>query len=146
MVEVGGASSVIVKHFSEERTFKTDLIFYNGTEEETRMAERPTRSSSIGVRFLPEEKQKLKALAVEQGKTLSEIVRAATISAIGKSRTRVVPEVNRRLYFELGKISELLQGTAGEETPETWSHLQEMLAEIRQELLGLDPKADSPLS
>jgi hypothetical protein len=88
------------------------------------------------VRFLPEEKKKLKELAAEQKKTLSELLRTIVLRQMERSNSKIVPEVNRKLYFDLGQVSRKLQ--ASEITSEALNELQELLNKVRRELLGLD--------
>lgn len=94
------------------------------------------RSSLVGVRFLPEEKQKLQEVAKQEKMTLSGWVRSTVLNELEKVNRPLVPEVNREIYFELGRISEQIQ------TIETSSFalqdLQKLLNEVRRELLGLE--------
>ena len=96
------------------------------------------KSSLVGVRFFPEEKQKLKQLAAQQNKSLSQLIRAAALRTTEMSRRKVIPEVNRRLYFELGKVSEKLQTANSQQSAESSNTLQELLAQVRRELMGMD--------
>jgi hypothetical protein len=91
----------------------------------------------VSVRFSNEEKEQLKQLAAVHQKTLSEMVRAATLETIGLSRRRIIPEVNRRIYFELAKVSEQLE--RGGMDSGTLNSLQQLLNEIRRELVGIAP-------
>lgn len=100
------------------------------------MTQSPKKSSLVGVRFLPEEKQKLQELASEQHQTLSELIRANTLKQMARRR-KFVPEVNRKLYLELGKISEYLQTL--EMNSEDLIELQELLKQVKSELIGLEP-------
>jgi len=100
--------------------------------------ERPSKKSSlVGVRFSPEEKEKLKELAAGQKKNLSEMLRGMVLKQMERTSHKIVPEVNRRVYFELGKVSEQLE-TSGM-NPGTLNDLQELLNEIRRELVGIAP-------
>ena len=73
------------------------------------------KSSLVAIRFLPNEKKKLKQLAVEQKKTLSGWLRAIALQQIESlNQKKVVPEINRRLYFKLGQVSEKLQTLDGQ--------------------------------
>ena len=94
------------------------------------------KNSLVTIRFLPNEKEKLKQLAAEQKKTLSELVRAIALQRIERLNKKVVPEINRRLYFKLGQVSEKLQTL--ETRSEALKESQELLNEVRKELVGLD--------
>ena len=100
------------------------------------MTHQSKKISLVGVRFLPEEKEKLKELAAEQKKTLSELLRAIVLRQMERTNSKIVPEVNRKLYFELGQVSGKLQ--TSEITSEALNELQELLNKVRRELLGLD--------
>lgn len=93
------------------------------------------KTSLIGVRFLPEEKEKLKQLALVQHQTLSEMLRSMILQQISRSSHRIIPEVNREVYFQLGKMAEYLETSEIDEA--TLNSFQELLKEIRRELLGL---------
>ena len=95
------------------------------------------KSSLVAIRFLPNEKKKLKQLAVEQKKTLSGWLRAIALQQIESlNQKKVVPEINRRLYFKLGQVSEKLQTL--ETSSEALKESQKLLNEVRKELVGLD--------
>jgi hypothetical protein len=89
----------------------------------------------VGVRFAPEEKLKLKELADEQKINLSELLRAIALQQIERTNRRFVPEVNRKLYFELGQVSAKLQ--TSQISSEMLHELEELLNQVRTELLGL---------
>lgn len=101
------------------------------------MTQAEKRSSLVGVRFLPEEKQKLQELAVEQYQTLSELIRVNALKPMEKTRRKFVPEMNRKLYLELGKISEYIKTL--EINSEDLIELQELLDNVRRELIGIEP-------
>jgi myo-inositol catabolism protein IolC len=94
------------------------------------------KSSLVGVRFLPEEKEQLKELAAAQKKTLSELLRAIVLRQMERTHRKSVPEVNRKLYFELGQLSEKLQ--MSQISSEALNDLQGLLDQVRRELLGID--------
>jgi hypothetical protein len=95
------------------------------------------KSSLVAIRFLPNEKKKLKQLAVEQKKTLSGWLRAIALQQIESlNQKKVVPEINRKLYFELGQVSKKLQ--TFEASSEALKEFQELLNEVRRKLVGLD--------
>lgn len=100
------------------------------------MTDQFKKNSLVTIRFLPNEKEKLKQLAAEQKKTLSELVRAIALQRIERLNKKVVPEINRRLYFKLGQVSEKLQTL--ETRSEALKESQELLNEVRKELVGLD--------
>ncbi len=100
------------------------------------MTRRHKRSSLVGVRFLPEEKQKLQEVAARQRITLSELLRLAALGYLEITSRKLIPEVNRKVYFELGRISEQLQVI--EPRNEVLLALQKLLNEVRRELLGLE--------
>lgn len=100
------------------------------------MTDQLKKNSLVTIRFLPNEKEKLKQLAAEQKKTLSELVRAIALQRIERLNKKVVPEINRRLYFKLGQVSEKLQTL--ETRSEALKESQELLNEVRKELVGLD--------
>jgi hypothetical protein len=93
------------------------------------------KTSFVGVRFLPEEKQRLQEIALQESMTLSNLVRAASLCYLPRSSKKVVPEINRKAYFELGKISELIQ--TNQLTLYMLLDLYKLLNEVRRELLGL---------
>jgi hypothetical protein len=101
------------------------------------VADQFKKNSLVAIRFLPNEKKKLKQLAVEQKKTLSELLRAIAFQHIESlNQKKVVPEINRRLYFKLGQVSEKLKTL--ETSSEALKESQELLNEVRKELVGLD--------
>ena len=100
------------------------------------LADQFKKSSLVGVRFLSSEKEKLKQLAAEQKKTLSELIRAITLQQTDRLNKKVVPEINRKLYFELGQVSKKLQIL--EASSEALKEFQELLNEVRRKLVGLD--------
>ena len=114
---------------------KSDPIFSSG-EMKKILADQFTKSSLVGVRFLPSEKEKLKQLAAEQKKTLSELIRAIALQQTDRLNKKVVPEINRKLYFELGQVSKKLQ--TFEASSEALKEFQELLNEVRRKLVGLD--------
>jgi hypothetical protein len=93
------------------------------------------RSSVVSVRLLPEEKQQLTKRAAEQHISLSQLLRLTALKQIEKTRIKFVPEVNRRLYFQLGKILEQLQTI--ETDSDFLNDLQELLNEVRRELIDI---------
>ena len=101
------------------------------------MTDQFKKSSLVAIRFLPNEKKKLKQLAVEQKKTLSGWLRAIALQQIESlNQKKVVPEINRKLYFELGQVSKKLQ--TFEASSEALKEFQELLNEVRRKLVGLD--------
>jgi hypothetical protein len=100
------------------------------------MLKRETKKNYfVSVRFSYDEKEQIKSLAILHQKTLSEMIRVATLEAIGSSRRKIVPEVNRQVYFQLGKIAEYLETSEMDEA--VLNSIQELIREIRRELLGL---------
>lgn len=73
------------------------------------MSRQRQKSSLVGVRFFPEEKRKLQEIARQQRTTLSDLLRLAALGHLERTNRKWVPEVNRKIYFELGRISEKLQ-------------------------------------
>jgi hypothetical protein len=61
-------------------------------EEEQAVAHQLKKSSLVGVRFLPEEKEQLKELAAAQKKTLSELVRGIVLRQMERTHRKSVPE------------------------------------------------------
>jgi hypothetical protein len=114
---------------------KSDPIFSSGEMKQI-LADQFKKSSLVGVRFLSSEKEKLKQLAAEQKKTLSELIRAITLQQTDRLNKKVVPEINRKLYFELGQVSKKLQIL--EASSEALKEFQELLNEVRRKLVGLD--------
>jgi hypothetical protein len=114
---------------------KSDPIFSLGEMKQI-LADQFKKSSLVGVRFLPSEKEKLKQLAAEQKKTLSELIRAIALQQTDRLNKKVVPEINRKLYFELGQVSKKLQTL--EASSEALKEFQELLNEVRRKLVGLD--------
>ncbi|ACK72252.1 hypothetical protein PCC7424_3873 [Gloeothece citriformis PCC 7424] len=100
------------------------------------MKQKQSRTCVVSVRFLPKEKQHLTERAVQQQTTVSELLRLNVLTQNDKSRHKSVPEVNRRLYFELEKISEQLQTI--EPSTDSLTKLQNLLDEVRKELLGMN--------
>ena len=112
------------------------IQFFPSGEMKQILADQFKKSSLVGVRFLPSEKEKLKQLAAEQKKTLSELIRAIALQQTDRLNKKVVPEINRKLYFELGQVSKKLQ--ALEASSEALKEFQELLNEVRRKLVGLD--------
>jgi len=94
------------------------------------------RNSVVSVRFLPEEKEQLIQRASDQRISLSELLRAIALQRIERLNKKVVPKINRRLYFKLGQVSEKIQML--EMSSEALKESQELLNEVRKELVGLD--------
>ena len=113
------------------------IQFFSSGEMKHIVADQFKKSSLVGVRFLPSEKEKLKQLAAEQKKTLSELIRAIALQQTDRLNKKVVPEINRKLYFELGQLSKKLQTL--EASSEALKKFQELLNEVRRKLVGLDP-------
>jgi hypothetical protein len=107
----------------------------NFCEGVTMLKEEKKKNYFVSVRFSYDEKEQIKSLAILQQKTLSEMIRVATLEAISLSRGKIVPEVNRQIYFQLGKMAEYLETSEMDEA--ALNSLQELLKEIRRELLGL---------
>ncbi|MGK7874476.1 MAG: conjugal transfer protein [Xenococcaceae cyanobacterium] len=95
------------------------------------------RNNFLSVRFSTEEKEQLKKLAATRHQTLSELVRTVTLERTDLSRQKIIPQVNRRLYFELGEVLERLQGASREPNAESAAHLQRILQQLRGTLLGM---------
>lgn len=100
------------------------------------MAHHSKKNSLVGVRFAPEEKHKLKALADKQNINLSELLRAIALQQMERTNRKFVPEVNRKLYFELGQVLEKLQ--TSQISAEMLHRLEELLNQVRTALLGLN--------
>lgn len=130
------ASSVNVKHFWDFCARIKVIQFFPSGEMKQILADQFKKSSLVGVRFLPSEKEKLKQLAAEQKKTLSELIRAIALQQTDRLNKKVVPEINRKLYFELGQVSKKLQTL--EASSEALKEFQELLNEVRRKLVGLD--------
>lgn len=130
------ASSVNVKHFWDFCARIKVIQFFSSGEMKQNLADQFKKSSLVGVRFLPSEKEKLKQLAAEQKKTLSELIRAIALQQTDRLNKKVVPEINRKLYFELGQVSKKLQTL--EASSEALKEFQELLNEVRRKLVGLD--------
>jgi len=130
------ASSVNVKHFWDFCARIKVIQFFSSGEMKHIVADQFKKSSLVGVRFLPSEKEKLKQLAAEQKKTLSELIRAIALQQTDRLNKKVVPEINRKLYFELGQVSKKLQ--TFEASSEALKEFQELLNEVRRKLVGLD--------
>jgi CCR4-NOT transcriptional regulation complex NOT5 subunit len=94
------------------------------------------KNSLVTIRFLPNEKEKLKQLAAEQKKNLSELIREIALQETDRLNTKIVPEINRRLYFKLGQVSKKLQTL--EISSEALNEFQELLNKVRRELVGLN--------
>jgi hypothetical protein len=135
-LEFRRASSVNVKHFWDFCARIKVIQFFPSGEMKQILADQFKKSSLVGVRFLPSEKEKLKQLAAEQKKTLSELIRAIALQQTDRLNKKVVPEINRKLYFELGQVSKKLQ--ALEASSEALKEFQELLNEVRRKLVGLD--------
>jgi hypothetical protein len=130
------ASSVNIKHFWDFCARIKVIQFFSSGEMKQILADQFKKSSLVGVRFLPSEKEKLKQLAAEQKKTLSELIRAIALQQTDRLNKKVVPEINRKLYFELGQVSKKLQTL--EASSEALKEFQELLNEVRRKLVGLD--------
>jgi hypothetical protein len=94
------------------------------------------RNHFLSVRFSTQEKEHLKKLAVTRQQTLSELVRTVTLGTTSLSQRKFVPQVNRHLYFELGKVSERLQMI--QPRSDALNEIQELLDQIGRELIGID--------
>ena len=114
---------------------KSDQNLHLLVQEEEVVVHHSKKSNLVGVRFAPEEKLKLKELADEQKINLSELLRAIALQQIERTNRRFVPEVNRKLYFELGQVSEKLQ--TSQISSEMLHKLQDLLNQVRTEFLGL---------
>ncbi len=110
--------------------------FLNGTEEENTVASPSRKSSQIGIRFSSEEKRRLEERAREEKKTLSELIRSAVLHSIRNDRDKLTPELERKVYFALGKITEYLQ-TIDVDAGEV-NEIQELVNATRRKLLGLE--------
>ncbi len=104
------------------------------------MNERDKRDRMVSLRFSPEEKRRLTEMAKKQHLSLSELLRQLALGYLDRERDKIVPEVNRKLYFELGEISERMRD--GESDPSVYIDLEKFLVRVRRELLGLDPLPD----
>jgi hypothetical protein len=100
------------------------------------LSRKSPKIQSVTVRLSPEEKEQLKELAAVQKKTLSELLRGIVLRQMERTHRKSVPEVNRKLYFELGQVSEKLQ--TSQISAEVLNDLQGLLDEVRRELLGID--------
>ena len=109
------------------------------------MTRQLTRNNFVSVRFSTEEKEHLLKLAAERNQTLSELVRTVTLGKTALSRQKIVPELNRRLYFQLGAVLEQLPAAGREGNAESIHHLQRLVNEVRGALIGL-PASDAPQS
>ncbi|MDV3001110.1 MAG: hypothetical protein N5P05_002716 [Chroococcopsis gigantea SAG 12.99] len=99
------------------------------------MREAKKKTTIVGVRLAIEEKRKLQEIASLHYQTISDFIRMNALNLINSER-KVVPEINRKLYFELGEISEYIQTM--QIVPEERIKLQESLDRIRGELIGLE--------
>ena len=112
------------------------------------MTRQLTRDNFVSVRFSIEEKEHLLKLAAQRNQTLSELVRAVTLRRMGLSRQKIVPEVNRRLYFQLGEALEQLPTASCEGDAEEIHRLERLLNEIRGALVGIHvsdvPESERP--
>jgi hypothetical protein len=99
------------------------------------LKKKPTRSSIVSVRFLPEEREYLTHLAKEQHLTLSQFLRLTALKQVSKMNIKYVPQVNRQLYHQLGRIAEIVQTT--ELSSDLITALPELLDEVRKELIGM---------
>lgn len=93
------------------------------------------KNSPISVRFSHEERKQLMNLASINEQTLSEFIRESVLNALEPVTRPIVPEVNRYLYFELGKITECMQINGLNN--EAFKKIKELIDEIRLELIGL---------
>ncbi len=98
------------------------------------MREAKKKTTIIGVRLAIEEKRKLQEIASLHYQTISDFIRMNALKLINSER-KIVPEINRKLYFQLGEISEYIQTM--QIVPEERIKLQESLDGIRTELIGL---------
>lgn len=94
------------------------------------------KSSSIGIRFSSDEKRRLEERAREEKKTMSELIRSAVLEHTRKDSDRLAPELQRKVYFALGKITEYLQ-TLDADASEV-NEIQELVNATRRKLLGLE--------
>nr|ADN12960.1 hypothetical protein Cyan7822_0946 [Gloeothece verrucosa PCC 7822] len=102
------------------------------------------RTDIVSVRFLPEEKEKLAQIAAQRNITVSGLVRLNALAQSDNSHIKFVPEVNRKLYFELGKVAEKLQ--ENELNNDSLNSLYSLLNEVRKELIGIKPAPRSALN
>ncbi|MEG3437866.1 ribbon-helix-helix protein, CopG family [Pannus brasiliensis CCIBt3594] len=100
------------------------------------MASPSQKSSSIGIRFSSDEKRRLEERAREEKKTLSELIRSAVLEHTRKDSDRLALELQRKVYFALGKITEYLQ-TLDADASEV-NEIQELVNATRRKLLGLE--------
>ncbi len=98
------------------------------------------KSSLVGVRFSPEEKTRLQEMATRQNRTLSELIRSLSLGHLERERKKIVPELNRKFYFELGEISGRLQDI--EPDSPALVDLENLLRRVQREILGLEPIAE----
>ena len=99
------------------------------------MSTKNKKDYGISIRFSQEEKEELARIASSNKLTLSEFVRQSALDTLKLSTRQTIPEVNRCLYFEMGKITEYMyiNGINKEVT----KNLKKLIDDIRIELIGL---------
>lgn len=105
------------------------------------MVENALRTQIVRVRLTPQEKAQIVTAAKRAGDlSLSTFMRNVALSIpVTEKQRKVVPQVNRQLYYQLGEIYRLLeaesnrnQALVGSEVIES---LKQLLIEVRQDLL-----------
>ena len=106
------------------------------------MVEDALRNQIVRVRLTPKEKAQIITAAKKAGDlSLSAFMRnvALSIPVIEKQR-KVVPQVNRQLYYQLGEIYRLLEAEPNCDMAlvgsEVIERLKQLLIQVRQDLLG----------
>ncbi|MDV3002849.1 MAG: hypothetical protein N5P05_004504 (plasmid) [Chroococcopsis gigantea SAG 12.99] len=92
------------------------------------------KTGVVVVRFKEEDKRELIERADAQYQSLSEFIRNKVLKTTW-TKTKIVPQINRTLYFQLGEIAEYIQTL--QIATEARNQLQESLDRIRSELIGL---------
>ena len=90
---------------------------------------------SISIRFSQQERDKIAKKASSNQQSLSEFIRESALEALEVPTRPVIPEVNRYLYFELGKITEYMYINGINN--EVMKNLKKLVDDIRLELIGL---------
>lgn len=105
------------------------------------MVEDALRNQIVRVRLTPKEKAQIVTAAKKAGDlSLSAFMRnvALSIPVIEKQR-KVVPQVNRQLYYQLGEIYRLLEAEPSRDVAlvgsEVLEPLKQLLIQVRQDLL-----------
>ena len=100
------------------------------------------------LRLLPSERSVMEQKAREAGLKLSEYLRSAGLNRT--SKINLVPEINRKIYVELGRIGNninqltkaahksLHRGMGCNINPDELSALSTMLKQIRSELIAIE--------